>query len=73
LSRRTHPPRGPEWTQISPVAGSLFHEKRQGFPVERVESWRPKARERTREALETAKKTTVMNLPEQPVIEEEVE
>ena len=26
-----------------------------GFPVERVESWRPKARERTREALETAK------------------
>jgi len=44
-----------------------------GFPVERVESWRPKARERTREALETAKKTTVMNLPEQPVIEEEVE
>jgi len=21
-------PRGPHWTQISPVAGSLFHEKR---------------------------------------------
>lgn len=44
-----------------------------GFPQERIQAWRLKARDRTREALEEASRFMVDNLPDEPLIEEDGE